>query len=307
MTRIWIRPVTSFQFRGWEWVELLPYMPSCHGQGKPSIFINLGGLWVKVPIQNLQIQSRSSCLLPFHSICSNCRYNGIQTADDGFWTGILLLCAAYNSGCNIFMIVKPTRMFHIKNSGYSCIYSRKVRQKQQVDLYWLKDWLLLVQNTFLTLSSFGCMITRLDCLLELLPSLPLQPLQPPSEMRSIVISIIVSVTTTFSSQDCFLRTETITVFPSYLPCCTVLCLKLCSALTCHDVSFTDGSCCFDMCKSSGIWANAYEGNWAIDKILSVLWLISLVFRWRIVLHIVFKHCLIVDDTVLVWLCCHVLC
>jgi len=96
--------------------------------------------------------------------------------------------------------------------------------------------------------------------LELLSSLPLQQLQPPSELRSIVISITVSVTTTFSSQDCFLRPETIAVFPSYLPCCTVLGLKLCIALTCHDVSFTDGSCCFDMCASSGIWANVYGGN-----------------------------------------------
>jgi hypothetical protein len=99
-----------------------------------------------------------------------------------------------------------------------------------------------------------------DTFLELLSSLPLQPLQPPLELRSIVISVIVSVTTTFSSQDCFLRTETIAVFPSYLPCCTVLGLKLCIALTCHDVSFTDGSCCFDVCTSSGIWANMYGRN-----------------------------------------------
>jgi len=198
-------------------------------------------------------------------------------------------------------------MFHVKNSGCSCIYSRKIRQKQQVDLYWLKDWLLSVQNTLLTLFSFGYMITCLDHLLELLPSLSLQPLQPPSELRPIVVSIITSVTTTFSSQDCFLRTETIADFPNYLPFCTVLCHKHRSDLTYHDVSFTDSCCCFDMCKSSGIWSNMYGGNWAIDRILSVLWPISLVFSWRIILHIVFKHCLTLDDTVVAWLCCHVLC
>jgi len=37
------------------------------------------------------------------------------------------------------MIVTPVGMFRIKNSVCNCIYSRKVRQKQQVDLYWLKD------------------------------------------------------------------------------------------------------------------------------------------------------------------------
>ena len=117
-----------------------------------------------------------------------------------------------------------------------------------------------MQNTLLTLFSFGNMITRLDHLLELLPSWSLQPLQPPSELKPIVVSIIASVTTTFSSQDCFLRIEIIAVFPNYLPSCTVLCLKHCSDLTCHDVSFTDSSCRFDMCKSKGIWANMYGGK-----------------------------------------------
>ena len=166
-----------------------PYMPSCHGQGKPYLFISLGSLWVKIWIQHRQVQFRSVSLLPFHSIFSNCRYKRIKIADDGFWTGILLLYGAHNSGFNICIIVTSTGMFHRKNSGCSCIYSRKVRQEQQVDLYWLKDWLLSVQNTILTLFSFGCMNTCLDNLLELLPSLSLQPLQPLSELSWLLFHL----------------------------------------------------------------------------------------------------------------------
>jgi hypothetical protein len=141
-----------------------------------------------------------------------------------------------------------------------------------VDLYWLKDWLLSVQNTYLTLFSSGCMITRLDHLLELIQSLSHQPLQPPSELMPIVVSFIMSVTTTFtrSSHGSFLRSETIAVFPSYFPCCTIVCFKHCCDLTSHDVSFTDISCCCDTCKSSWIWANMCWGNWAIDKILRLV-------------------------------------
>lgn len=106
--------------------------------------------------------------------------------------------------------------YRAHNFGCSCIHGGKAS----------KDFRWIYIGCKISFFVLFCMCDySVGLSLELLLLLSFQQLQPLSELRSIVVSHIASATTTFSSQYYFPRSETIPIFPSYLPCCTILCLQ----------------------------------------------------------------------------------